>query len=33
MPLCWIRYDARNENELWRRLPPFNNYIGVVWAE
>jgi hypothetical protein len=30
MPLYWIRYDAKDENELWRRLLPFNDHIGVV---
>ena len=30
MPLYWIRYDAKDEHELWRRLLPFNDHIGVV---
>jgi hypothetical protein len=30
MPLYWIRYDARDEHKLWRRLLPFNDHIGVV---
>jgi hypothetical protein len=30
MPLYWIRYDARDEHELRRRLLPFNDHIGVV---
>src|SRR5262245_38819407 len=30
MPLYWIRHDAKDENELWHRLLPFNDHIGVV---
>jgi hypothetical protein len=29
MPLYWLRYDAKDEHELWRRLLPFNDHVGV----
>lgn len=29
MPLYWLRYDAKDENELWRRLLPYNDHTGV----